>query len=156
MIPLKVKENDFLPGNDGVCAVIIYGKEVLLLKRHWLPIIRNPSVWSFVFGTKEKDDTHLSTVYREIEEETGIERKNLRLLAKPIVTKLFDTKSPTKWWYNHFYVFESKSNKVRLDMENTGYRWAGLGEIKGSKNYTNIFVDKKRIESLIERALDGR
>lgn len=153
---MKVETSGFLPGNDGVCAVLIYRKKVLLIKRHWLPIIRNPNIWSFVFGTREKGDSHESTVYREIEEETGIKKEQLKLVSKPIVTKLFDTKSPSKWWYNHFYVFKSTSSKVRLDLENTGYRWAKFAEIKESKDYTNIFVDKERINRLIERALDER
>ena len=152
---MKSSKSEFLEKNDGVCAVVIYKKRVLLIRRHWLPIIRNPNIWSFVFGTKEKGETHLSTVYRELEEETGLGRKNVKLISKPIVVKLFDNKKRSVWWNNHLYIFKSNSDKVKLDIENTGFRWANFSEIKSSNNYTNIFVDKERIERLIERALHG-
>lgn len=153
---MKVKKEGFQPGNDGVCAVIIHKRKILLIKRHWLPIIRNPNIWSFVFGTREKGDAHIATVYREIREETSLERKNLKLLSKPAVARLFDIKKPDKWWENHIYIFKSNSDKITLDIENVGYRWAGMDEIKKQERYTNIFVDKDKIEKLIERALNEK
>ena len=41
--------------------------------------------------------------------------------------------------YNYLYIFRSKTREVRLDMENSRFRWAAPSEIIGGKNYTNMF-----------------
>ncbi len=141
---------------DGIAAAIIHKNRILLIKRRFVPfIIVNPGAWSLLFGTRKEDEPYLETAYREIEEETSIERSDLQLVGKPFQVEAFDI-SGSKRWKNMMFIFKSGTEKVKLDIENSRYRWASYKEIKGRVGYTNIFSNPEAIEKRIKRALDGR
>ena len=56
--------------------------KVLLEFRDNKPEISSSDSWSLVGGYKEKNETPIQTVERELKEETGIEARNIRFLAK--------------------------------------------------------------------------
>jgi 8-oxo-dGTP pyrophosphatase MutT (NUDIX family) len=138
---------------DGAKVIIINRKRVLLLKRRNVPFIVNPGIWSFVGGGRDKDETYTETAYREVLEETGIGRHDLELVNRPKKMMLMDVKRPDQRWYNVVFIFLSRTGRVRLDIENAGYRWATTGQLKSGKDFTNEFVDKKGILRMIDRAV---
>ncbi len=135
---------------DGVVVVILHKKHVLLLKRRNLPFIFNPGIWSFVTGSKKGHESYAKTAYREVEEETGITKEELRQVRKPIRVWMFDAKRRKKW-QNHMFFFSSRTSNVRINIENSSWRWAVLSDIVKGNNYTNIFVDKDKIITEIAR-----
>ncbi len=140
---------------EGIAAIVISGSKVLLLKRLPLPIITNPGIWSFIFGGRKKGESYLDAAYREIEEETGIERSDLRLLAKEMKVDLFDQRRRCMW-QNRMFVFRSTTEKVRKSLENSAYRWAGIRDIRKHTNYTNIFIGEAKILHIIEGHINGK
>lgn len=139
---------------DGVTNVIINKDRILLLKRLPLPMIFNPRAWSFVFGGLEKGEDSLECGYREVREETQIEKRYLKLLEGPIKILCKDEKRKLMW-YNDLFIFSSRTAKVTIDFENSGWRWAAFDELKNEKDYTNVFIDEKLILSKIKSCLNG-
>ena len=137
---------------DGVAVVILHKRRILLLKRRKIPFIFNPGIWSFVMGSRKKGEQYKETAYRELNEETGLERKSIKQLRKPIKVWMFDAKKNKKW-QNYLFFFSSTTDNIKINVENSGYRWAGLNDLKKGKDYTNIFIDKNRVLREIESCI---
>ena len=131
----------------------MYKGRVLLLKRRNIPLILNPGIWSFLSGGRKKGERYLRTAYREIREETSLQKKSLKLLHHSTVT-VVEPRLKQKW-PNHLYLFKSDTNKVILDMENSSYRWATISELRNHTGYTNVFNDEKTILNAIGRLMHG-
>ena len=141
--------------SNGITAIIIKGRKVLIFKRIWFPFMVHPGIWTFVAGKKERSETYEETAYREVREETGMDKTVLKQIATyDRVAKI----NPAKKRKHHdaLYVFSSKTDKVRLNFENTSYRWASLSDIEDQREYTNIFADKGFIERVIRSAINGK
>ncbi|MDE1861084.1 MAG: NUDIX domain-containing protein [Candidatus Micrarchaeota archaeon] len=132
---------------------MINRRRILLLKRRNLPFVLNPGVWSLIFGAIESGEDPLETAYREIREETAIPKESLRLVRGPEKVLLrYERKGIM--WYNDLYLFEAKTRRVKLDLENSAYRWASLDEIRKGIKYTNIFISEDLILSIIKSGLN--
>lgn len=125
---------------EGVAVVIIHKKRILLVKRRNIPFIFNPGIWGFVTGSKKKSERYAETAYREVEEETGIAREQLKQIKKPVKVWMFDSKKHKKW-QNYLFFFMSETSDVKLNIENSAFRWSSLSDIAKENNYTNIFMD---------------
>jgi 8-oxo-dGTP pyrophosphatase MutT (NUDIX family) len=144
-----------LKKRDGVSIVVIINKKkILLLKRRSLPFIINPGIWSFVSGGREAPEGYLETAYRELHEETQIKKTDLTLLQKVGKMKMFELRKPENVWSNEIFVFRTKTRKVKLNYENPKYRWASLNDLEKHRNYTNCFVDEKKLLKIIKRHLN--
>jgi 8-oxo-dGTP pyrophosphatase MutT (NUDIX family) len=137
----------------GVAVAVISGRKVLLFKRRSLPMLKNPGVWSFVFGGKERGEQYVHTAYREVGEESGIKRDKLHMLGSSFDVLLFDKKKRIRW-RNRMFIFRSDTSKVRKDFENAAYRWATIGEIRNHVIYENVFMDEAAILKKLSRYID--
>ncbi len=137
---------------DGIIAIIIHNKKILLLKRRNVPIILNPGIWSFLSGGRDGKEKYIETAYREIKEESSLVPKQLRLLAKTTVLLKDDKRRVL--WSNRAFIFHSTTDKVKLDFENSSYRWATLSDIVSERNYTNVFINKAPILNKIKGFLN--
>lgn len=132
----------------GVCVAIVNGGRLLLLKRIWLPfIIVNPGVWSVVGGASKANESPLDTAYREINEEVGISNAGLKVVAKGEVI-VRDVKKRIRW-ENPFYVMRSSSERVRLNMEHTGYRWVEVKDLEREEGIRDFFEDSDSVIKMI-------
>ena len=133
---------------DGICASIFNDGYFLVLKRRKSPFITNPGKWAFVTGKRKAGERYLDTAYREIEEETSLKRKELLLISEPCkVTLCYKNKK----WDNEFFVFVSKSRKIKLNIENASYLWIKADDIIKNKSYLEIFLDKEAIISILRK-----
>jgi len=138
---------------EGIVAIIINKRRVLLLKRRNLPFLTNPGIWFFITGGRKKGEKYIETAYREIMEEVRIDRQMLRKLYECRV-KLYDNSK--KWvWENRCFIFYSKSRHVKLNIENAAYRWAGINDLKKEIALSNILINKEFVINKIERFLNG-
>lgn len=138
----------------GIMAIIICKSKILLLRRRNVPLILNPGIWSFVSGGRDKGERYLDTAYREIREETGIRKQSLTLLAATAL-EVFDRKRRI-YWKNRVFIFRTNNPKITLDYENSRYRWAGYPEIEKEINYTNVFINRKKLLNTIMRCLHAK
>ena|SRR5208283_4612050 len=138
---------------DGSKVIIINNGRILLLKRRSVPFIINPGIWAFVGGGRDKRETYLQTAYREVHEETGIERSKLKLVNKPKRMALINVKKPEERWKNVVFIFVSKTGDVKLNIENADYRWATFSQLEKGERFTNEFVAKKEILRMVRTVL---
>lgn len=144
-----------LKRKPGIIVAMINGKRILLLERRSIPFIPNPGIWSLLTGGLKNGEMPLDAAYREINEETGILRKDIRLLAGPNRVMLTDAVRKEGRWHNTFYIFRSGTDKVKRNIENSAHRWARLEELEEEKEYTNIFMNAERIMKMLKSAIDG-
>ncbi|MGC9099029.1 MAG: NUDIX hydrolase [Candidatus Micrarchaeia archaeon] len=138
---------------EGIVAVLINKGKILLLKRRNLFFLTNPGIWFFLTGAIERGETYLDAAYREIKEETGISKKEL----KPLVSfdvHLFDKARGIKW-HNKCFIFYSKTRKVKLNIENSKFMWASMKDIEEEKNFSNIFINRQSVINRIKSVLNG-
>jgi len=138
---------------DGIVAIIINNGRVLLLKRRNIPFLTNPGIWFFITGGRKKGEKYIETAYREIREEVGIEKQMLWKLYECKV-KLYD--GAKKWvWKNRCFIFYSKSRKVKLNIENSAYKWVGIKDLKKETDFSKILINKRFVINKIEGFLNG-
>ncbi|MGD0511426.1 MAG: NUDIX domain-containing protein [Candidatus Micrarchaeaceae archaeon] len=125
---------------DGTMAVIVNDGKVLLLKRRFFPFMVHPGFWSFVSGSRKKGESHLGTAYREIKEETGIGRTQLRPIVKNVGIMIVGQNRDIRW-ANKFFIFESKDRNVRLNIENSAYKWARVADLDNEEKIITDFIE---------------
>lgn len=127
-----------LPYRPNVC-MIIFNKEkkVLLGERHG-----NPGVFQFPQGGVEEDCSLEDNVYRELEEELGIEKKYLRIVKKLSATNQYDFTNPPsyaigKWqgqtqtfWLVEFLGTETDIKLDTAHPEFMSYIWCSLADVR--------------------------
>jgi 8-oxo-dGTP pyrophosphatase MutT (NUDIX family) len=101
-------------------------KKILILKRSEKEELYQ-NRWGPVTGFIERNEKPLERVVKEIEEETGISKENLRLIKEYPKMEIVDD-SRRKWVVFPF-IFETKTRDVRLNQENTIYEWVSPEEI---------------------------
>ncbi len=138
---------------SGMTAIIINNGKVLLLKRRNIPVIMNPGIWAFLSGGRDGRERYIHTAYREIEEESGLKKDSLKLLYRK--RRLVTDEGRRLCWYNWIFIFRSNTSKVKLDYENSAYRWATLRQIEKEINYTNVFINRREIERKIGEYIHG-
>jgi 8-oxo-dGTP pyrophosphatase MutT (NUDIX family) len=83
--------------------------------------------WAGISGFIENEDS-LTCAYREIFEETRIEKDFIKLIKKGKVISLFPYENSIKLNI-HPFLFLSKTNIIKLNWENSEYRWINPNEI---------------------------
>ncbi|MDE1869527.1 MAG: NUDIX domain-containing protein [Candidatus Micrarchaeota archaeon] len=139
---------------DGITAAIVHRQKVLLVKRVNIPIISNPGIWTFVMGKRNKNETHIETAYREIEEEVRLGRVDLEPILQLDEILMFDAVRKKKMWKNSFFIFKTHNPNIRINYENTHFRWAQIEDLEEEREYTNIFINKESVLSKIKEAIE--
>ncbi len=103
------------------------GDELLLLRRSER-VGTYRGRWAGVSGYLEAR-TPLEQAYREIEEETGLGRGDLRLLAQGEPLVVPDESIDTRWTVHPFLFEVLRPDRIRLDWEHTESRWVKPEEV---------------------------
>ena len=106
---------------EGGPSTISGQAEILLLRRsHRVSTYRG--LWATVSGYLEAESP-LEQAYREIEEEVGLGRGDVRLLAQGEPLVVPDAKIDTRWTVHPFLFETLRPERLRLDWEHTESRW---------------------------------
>jgi len=105
--------------------------EVLILKRS-KKVRTYRELWSGVSGYVEENEKPYETAIKEIKEETGLKKKDIKLIKKLKVIKFTDIYRNEKYnWELYPFVFlTEKKDKINIDWEHTEYRWIKPSEIE--------------------------
>jgi ADP-ribose pyrophosphatase YjhB (NUDIX family) len=109
-----------LKRKNVVLGFLLYENKVLLTKRSKGDYY--PEKWAGITGFIDEGKTPYKSVINEILEETSIPEKDLNLLKEGKVVSVPDEKIRVEWIV-HPYLFESRTNTVRLNRESTDYLW---------------------------------
>ena len=122
---------------DVVDVFVINRGRVLMVKRgNTVGYYKN--TWGTIAGHMEAQHSVLEQAYVELEEETDLRKKDVRLvhIEKPI--KIPDA-SIDKIWNVNAVVFETAKKKIVLDWENTTHCWADAAALKKIDLLKGIF-----------------
>jgi 8-oxo-dGTP pyrophosphatase MutT (NUDIX family) len=119
------------------------GDEVLLLRRSDL-VSTYRGLWAGVSGYLEAD-TALEQAYRELAEEVGLARDDVRLVTEGEPLVLPDESIDMRWTVYPFLFEALRPERVRLDWEHTESRWVRPEELSSLETVPGLAEGFRRL-----------
>jgi len=94
--------------------------------------------WAGVSGYVETGMAALEQAYREMEEEVGLGRGDVRLLAEGEPLTVVDEAIDTRWTVHPFLFELLRPEGMRLDWEHTESRWVRPEEVSGMETVPGL------------------
>ena len=123
------------------------GGDTLLLLRRSDRVSTYQGLWASVSGYLESEPP-LEQAYREIAEEVGLHRNEVRLLAQGEPLVAVDETIDTRWTVHPFLFEVLQPERVRLDWEHVESRWVRVEEMGGLETVP-------RLEGALGRVYSG-
>lgn len=86
--------------------------------------------WSGISGFLEAGNTPVQQAWIELDEEVGLSSVELSLLKEGEILAIEDAGLNRRWLIHPFRFNLAEIKKIRLDWENTEYRWVDPKDIK--------------------------
>jgi len=128
-----------------VTSFIKDNKKILILKRS-KKVKSMKGLWAGISGIIEKDEMPLERAKIEIFEEVGILENAIRLIKSTKEMRINSPQYKNHEWEIFPFLFESKKPNVKLNWENSEFRWI---EIEKLKNYETVPSLEKILVSLL-------
>jgi len=107
-----------------VTSIIKNEKDKILILKRSDKVGTYKAQWSGVSGYIEKDEEPIDTALKEIREETGLSKNQVKFIKKSEPIKLIDVYNGKEYnWIIHPFLFISKYSKINIDWEHSEYRW---------------------------------
>lgn len=117
-----------------VTSFIKDNKKILILKRS-KKVKSMKGLWAGISGIIEKDEIPLERAKIEIFEEVGILENEIRLIKSTKEMRINSPQYKNHEWDIFPFLFESKKPNVKLNWENSEFRWIEIEELK---NYETV------------------
>ena len=117
-----------------VTSFIRSNNKILILKRSE-KVKSMKGLWAGISGIIEKDETPLERAKIEIFEEVGILEEEIRLIKSIKEMRINSPQYKNHEWEIFPFLFESKKPNVKLNWENSEFRWIEIEELK---NYETV------------------
>ena len=95
-------------------------------------------LWAGVSGIIEQGETPLVRAKIEIFEEVGLEEKYIKLLKSSEQMKIDSPQYRNHKWEIFPFLFEAKNTDIKLNWENSEYKWIKVEEIKEFETVPNL------------------
>ncbi len=117
-----------------VTSFIKNNNKLLILKRS--DKVRSmKGLWSGVSGIIEKGETPINRAKIEIFEEIGIIEDKITLVKSIEKMKISSPQYENHEWEIFSFLFETKETKIKLNWENSDFKWINKNELK---NYQTV------------------
>jgi 8-oxo-dGTP diphosphatase len=116
-----------------ITVFLEHDKKILILKRSQ-KVRTMKTKWGGISGYVEQEEP-VKRALKEIEEETGLNNKNVTLLRIGEPFEAVEFNEPEITWVVHPFLFGSNTDQIRIDWEHDEYRWINPKEIK---NYETV------------------
>ncbi len=126
-----------LRSTDIVTSFIINDEKILLLKRS-NEVKTMKDLWAGVSGIIEKDEMPLSRAKIEIFEEVGIKEEQIELLKTGQQIRIISTQYRNHAWNIFPFLFSTKNTEIKLNWENSEFRWIKPTEVVNYKTVPGI------------------
>ena len=130
---------------DVVTSILTKDGKILLLKRGQR-VSTYRGKWAGVSGYLEENETPLERAIREIEEETGLSREEIKLLKQGEIMEFVD-ENTGRTWRIHPFLFKIDREEIKIDWEHEEYRWIEREELK---EYDTVPKLEDVIDSLMQ------
>jgi len=126
-----------------ITAFLVKDDKILLVKRS--PEVGTYSGrWSAISGYLEKSP--LQQAKTELREETGLSNEDFKLVKKGDFLKIKDRSKKRNWIVYPFRFKLVNEKPIKLNRENTEYRWVKPGKIRELKTVPNLEKTWERVQ----------
>lgn len=127
----------------SVGAVIKYQPGVENTESAEFLLLRNRrGFWGFPQGHKEKGETEIQTLVREVSEETGINYLDIQSFIGMIRYSYFKTDGMKSDKEVRFYYATSPIRRVQISYEHDGYKWVTFSDAL-------FMIDHRQLKSIL-------
>ena len=117
-----------------VTSFIKYNDQILILKRSE-KVRSMKGLWSGVSGIIENNENPIDRAKIEIFEEIGIIEDKITLVKSIEKMKILSPQYENHEWEIFSFLFETKETKIKLNWENSDFKWINKNELK---NYQTV------------------
>jgi 8-oxo-dGTP pyrophosphatase MutT (NUDIX family) len=120
-----------------VTSFIKNNNKILILKRS--DKVRSmKGLWSGVSGIIENTEVPKDRAEIEIYEELGIKKDKIIFLKSAEKIKISSPQYENHEWEVFSYLFETMETKIKLNWENSEFKWIDLDELKNYETVPNL------------------
>jgi len=98
--------------------------------------------WAGISGYIESNETPLERALKEIEEEVGLKKEDVKLIRAAEPLEVPDQERDILWLV-HPYIFKTSNTNIRLDWEHDQYKWIDPKEIV---SYDTVLMLKETLQ----------
>ena len=129
-----------------IVTSFIQDEQKLLILRRSNKVKTMKGLWAGISGIIEKNETPLTRAKIEIYEETGISEDKIRLVKNAEKLRIHSPQYENHEWEIFPFLFEAKNPDIKLNWENSEYRWITINELK---NYNTVPSLEKVLQNLL-------
>ena len=118
-----------------IVTSFIKNKSKLLILKRSDKVRSMKELWSGVSGIIEKEETPINRAKIEIFEEIGIVEDKITLVKSIEKIKISSPQYKNNEWVVFTFLFETKQTEIKLNWENSEYKWINANELK---NYETV------------------
>ena len=118
-----------------IVTSFIKNKNKLLILKRSDKVRSMKGLWSGVSGIIEKGETPINRAKIEIFEEIGIIEDKITLVKSIEKMKISSPQYENHEWEIFSFLFETKETKIKLNWENSEFKWINKNELK---NYQTV------------------
>jgi 8-oxo-dGTP pyrophosphatase MutT (NUDIX family) len=120
-----------------VTSFIKNNDKFLLLKRSE-KVKTMKGLWAGISGIIEKNEEPLQRAKIEIFEELGIKEEQIKLLKASEQIRVFSPQYRNHQWEVFPFLFEVYNPKIKLNWENSEFKWISADELSDYKTVPNL------------------
>ena len=120
-----------------VTSFITSNKKFLLLKRSE-KVKSMKGLWAGISGIIEKNEEPLQRAKIEIFEELGIKDDHIKLLKTAERMRVVSPQYKNHEWEIFPFLFEANNPEIKLNWENSEYKWISPNELNNYKTVPNL------------------
>jgi len=123
-----------------VTCIIINDKDELLFLKRSNRVRTYKGLWGGIAGYIEENEEPLETALKEIKEESGLEKADVKFLKqiKPVKFTDFYEGETYNWEIYPFLFKIIKKSKIDIDWEHTEYKWITPSEIENMETVPHL------------------
>ncbi len=120
-----------------VTSFITSNEKFLLLKRSE-KVKSMKGLWAGISGIIEKNEESLQRAKIEIFEELGIKEDQIKLLKTAERMRVVSPQYKNHEWEIFPFLFEANNPEIKLNWENSEYKWISADELNNYKTVPNL------------------
>ncbi len=120
-----------------VTSFLTNNNKILILKRSD-EVKSMKGLWSGVSGLIENNELPLDRAKIEIFEEVGLQESDITLLKKADNVTVSSPQYRNHQWVISPFLFETKNEKIKLNWENSDFKWIERTELKEYQTVPNL------------------
>ena len=118
-----------------IVTSFIKNKSKLLILKRSDKVRSMKNLWSGVSGIIENNEIPVNRAKIEIFEEVGIRENKIELIKSVEKIKILSPQYENHEWEIFSFLFETKETKIKLNWENSEFKWINKNELK---NYQTV------------------